>query len=159
MRNSQIKWFVLISLIFVYFERLNLDPRDVYFQVEVETKIWDKKLVMAGKNNETVHFCSRISPLYNLSQQGYGNFLHNQTLSKTASPRILEGRVNQIDVSNTNNIFTPPFALVNLEEDLPEQDFDWGVENEFIQEKFRFCKGFEAAAKTATTNTSTTTTT
>ena len=50
---------------FVYFERLNLDLREVLFQVEVETKSWDKKLMMAGKNNETRLFCNRTSPLYN----------------------------------------------------------------------------------------------
>ena len=38
---------------FVYFERLNLDLREVLFQVEVETKSWDKKLIMAAKNIET----------------------------------------------------------------------------------------------------------
>ena len=32
-----------------YFERLNLDLREVIFQVEVETKSWDKKLMTAGK--------------------------------------------------------------------------------------------------------------
>ena len=42
-----------MSLIFVYFERLNLDLREVFFQVEVETKSWDKQLMIAGKNNET----------------------------------------------------------------------------------------------------------
>ena len=42
--------------------------------------------MMGGKNNETGHFCNRTSPLYNLSQQGYANFLHNQRLSKTTSP-------------------------------------------------------------------------
>ena len=73
--------------------------------------------MMAGKNNETGLFCNRNSPLYNLSQKGHANFLHNQRLSKTASPRILGGRVNQTDVSNTNNIFTPPSTPVNLEED------------------------------------------
>ena len=73
--------------------------------------------MMAGKNNETGLFCNRTSPLYNLSQQGYANFLHNQRLGKIASPRILGGRVNQTDVSNTNNIFTPPSTPVNLEED------------------------------------------
>ena len=36
---------------------------------------------MVGKNNEAglfILFCNRTSPLYNLSQQGYANFLHNQ---------------------------------------------------------------------------------
>ena len=47
----------------------------------------------------------------------YANFLHNQKLNKTASPRILGGRLNQTDESNTNNIFTQPSTLVNLEED------------------------------------------
>ena len=73
--------FILISLTFVYFERLNLDLREVLFQIEVETQSWDKKLMMAGKNNETEVFCSRTSPLHNLSQQGYANVLHNQRLS------------------------------------------------------------------------------
>ena len=68
---------VLISLIFVYFERLNFDLREVLFQAEVETNGWDKKLMMACKNNETGLFCNRTSPLYNLSQQVYANFLHN----------------------------------------------------------------------------------
>ena len=45
-------------------------------------------------------------------------------LSKTASARILGSRVNQTDVSNTNNIFTPSSTPVNLEEDQPEQDFN-----------------------------------
>ena len=57
------KFFVLISSIFVYFERLNLDLGDVLFQVEVETKSWDKKLMMAGKNNETGLFYNRTSAL------------------------------------------------------------------------------------------------
>ena len=43
--------------------------------------------------------------------------MHNQRLSKTPSSRILGGRVNQTDVSNTNNIFTPPCTPVNLEQD------------------------------------------
>ena len=76
------------------------------------------------QSNETGLSCNRTSPLYNLSQQGYANFLHNQRLSKTASSRILDGRVNQTDVLNTSNIFTTPSALVNLKEDQPEQDFD-----------------------------------
>ena len=80
--------------------------------------------MMAGKNNETGLFCNRTSPLYHLNQQGYANVLHNQRLSKIVSPRILGGRVNQTDVSNTNNIFTPPSTPVNLEEDQPEQDFN-----------------------------------
>ena len=40
------------------------------------------------------------------------------SLSKIASPRILGGRVNQTDVSNTN-VFTPPSTPVNLEKDQP----------------------------------------
>ena len=80
--------------------------------------------MMAGKNNKTGLSCNRTSPLYHLNQQGYANVLHNQRLSKTVSPRILGGRVNQTDVSNTNNIFTPPSTPVNLEEDQPEQDFN-----------------------------------
>ena len=62
--------------------------------------------------------------MYNLSQQGYANFLHNQRLSKTASPHILGGRLNQTDVLNTNNIFTPPSTPVNLEREKHEQDFN-----------------------------------
>ena len=62
--------------------------------------------------------------MYNLSQQGYANFLHNQRLSKTASPRILGGRLNQTDVLNTNNIFTPTSTPVNLEREKHEQDFN-----------------------------------
>ena len=87
----------LIGLIFVYFERLNLDLPDILFQAEVETKSRDKKLMVAGKNNEIGLFCNR-TPLYNLSQQGYANFLYNQRFSKTASPRIPGGIVNQTDV-------------------------------------------------------------
>ena len=56
--------------------------------------------MMAGKNNETGLFCNGTSLLYNLSQQGYANFLHNQGLSKTASPRILGGRVKKISLFN-----------------------------------------------------------
>ena len=37
---------------------------------------------------------------------------------------MLGDRVNQADVLNTNNIFTPPSAPVNLEEDQPVQDFN-----------------------------------
>ena len=73
--------------------------------------------MMAGKNNEIGLFCNTTSPLYNLSQQGYANVLHNQTLSKTPSSYILGGRLNQTDMSNTNNIFTPLSTPVNLEED------------------------------------------
>ena len=43
----------------------------------------------------------------------YANFLHNQKLNKTASPRILGGRLNQTDESNTNNIFTQPSTPAN----------------------------------------------
>ena len=70
--------------------------------------------MMAGKNNETGHFCNRTPSLYNLNQQCYTNFLHNQMLSKIASSLILGGRVNQTDVSKTNNIFTPPSTPANL---------------------------------------------
>ena len=55
--------------------------------------------------------------MYNFSQQDYDNFLHNQSLSETASPCILGGRVNETDMLNTNIIFTPPSTPVNLEED------------------------------------------
>ena len=65
--------------------------------------------------------------------------------------------MNQTDVSSINSIFTPPSTPVSLEGDQHEQDFNQAIENEFIQEKFRFCKGFETAVKTATTNTTTTT--
>ena len=101
--------------------------------------------MMAGKNNETELFCSRTSPLYNLSQQG--KFLHNQRLSKSASPHIHGGRLNQADVSNTNNIFTSPSTLVNLEEDQPEQDFNQAIENEFIQENFAFVRALKQQQK------------
>ena len=74
---------------------------------------------MAGKNNDTGLSFNRTSPLYNISQQGYANNLHNQRLSKTAPSCILDGRVNQTDVSNINNILIPPSTPVNLEEDLP----------------------------------------
>ena len=52
--------------------------------------------MMAAKNYEKGLFCNRTSPSYNLSQEGYTNYLYNQRLSRTASPRILGGRVNQI---------------------------------------------------------------
>ena len=80
--------------------------------------------MITGKNKETGLFCNRTSALYNLRKQGYANFLHNQRLSKTASPRILGGRVNQTDVLNANNILTSPSTPVNLEEDQPQQDFN-----------------------------------
>ena len=67
---------------------------------------------MADKNTETGLFCNRTSFLYYLS-----HFLHNQRLSKTASPRILGGRMNQRDLSNTNNILIPLSIPVNHEED------------------------------------------
>ena len=73
-----------------------------------------KKLMTASINNETGLFYNRTSPLYNLRQQGYANFLHNQRLSKTTSPCILIGRVNQTDVSNTNKIFTSTSKKTNL---------------------------------------------
>ena len=60
--------------------------------------------MMAEKNSKTGLFCNRASPLYSLSQQVYANFLHNQRLNKAASPGILEGRVNETDVPNTNII-------------------------------------------------------
>ena len=87
-----------------------------------------------GKNDETGLFCNITSPVYNLSQEGYANFLHNQRLSETASPCILGGRVNQADVSNITNIFTTTSTPVNLEEDHPKQDFHEAVEKEFVQE-------------------------
>ena len=46
--------------------------------------------MMAGKNNETGLFYNRTSSLYNLSQQGYANFLYNQKLNKTAHLIFLE---------------------------------------------------------------------
>ena len=60
-------------------------------------------------------------------------------------------------MSNINNIFTLLSNPVNLEEDTNMKKIliNEAVENEFIQEKFRFCKGFETAAKTATTNSTT----
>ena len=61
--------------------------------------------------------------------------------------------MNQIDLSNTNNIFTPPYTPVNLEEGQPEQDLIKPLKTSL----FHFCKDFETAAKTATTNTTTTT--
>ena len=64
--------------------------------------------------------------------------------------------MNQADVSNTNTIFTPPSTPLNLEEDQPEQDLIKPLKTVYSR-KFRFCKSFEAAAKTATTNTTTTT--
>ena len=54
-------------------------------------------------------------------------------------------------MSNTNNIFTPPTTLVNLEEDQPEKDFNETVEKRVYSRKFRFCKGFETAAAATTT--------
>lgn len=82
--------------------------------------------MMAGKNKETRFFYNKTPPVFNLSQQDYANFLHNERLSETASPCILGGRKNQTDVSNTSNIFTPMSAPVNLEED--RQDFNEAVE-------------------------------
>ena len=65
--------------------------------------------------------------------------------------------MNQIDVSNTNNIFPPPSTPINRKEDQPQQDFNETVENEFkYSRKFRYCKGFGIAASTATANTTTT---
>ena len=58
-------------------------------------------------------------------------------------------------MSNTNNIFTPPTTLVNLEEDQPEKDFNETVEKRVYSRKFRFCKGFETSAAAATTTTTT----
>ena len=46
--------------------------------------------------------------------------------------------LNQTDFSNTNNIFAPFSAPINLEEDQPEQDFNEAVKNEFIQGNFAF---------------------
>ena len=51
--------------------------------------------------------------------------------SKNCS-QILGGRVNQTDVSNTNNIFTPPSTPVNLEGDQHEQDFNEAVERSLL---------------------------
>ena len=48
------------QLNFICFERLNLDLWEVLFQVEVETKSWDKKQMIADKNNETGLFCNTI---------------------------------------------------------------------------------------------------
>ena len=58
-------------------------------------------------------------------------------------------------MSNTNNIFTPPTTLVNLEEDQPEKDFNETVEKRVYSRKFRFCKGFETSAAATTTTTTT----
>ena len=102
---------------------------------------------MAGKNNETGLLCNRTSPLYNSSQKGYANFLHNQRLSKTTSPCILGGRVNQTDVSNTKNIFTTSSTPVNLEEDQHVKDFNYAVENEFVQENFTFVRALKQLQK------------
>ena len=71
-------------------------------------------------------------------------------LSET-SPCILGDRVNQTDVSNTNNIFTPPSIPVNLEEDQPEQDFIEAVIKRVYSRKFCFCKGFETSGTTTRT--------
>ena len=59
-------------------------------------------------------------------------------------------------MSNTNNIFTPPTTLVNLEEDQLEKDFNEAVEKRVYSRKFRFCKGFETSAAAATATTTTT---
>ena len=59
-------------------------------------------------------------------------------------------------MSNTNNIFTPPTTLVNLE-DQPEKDFKETFEKRVYSRKFRFCKDFETSAASATTTTTTTT--
>ena len=77
------------------------------------------------------------------SQRGYANFLYNQRISEIASSCILEGRVNQTNLSNINNILTPPSTPVNREEDQPEQDFIEAVENEFIQENLAFVRALK----------------
>ena len=46
-------------------------------------------------------------------------------------------------MSNTNNIFTPPTTLVNLEEDQPEKDLMKPLKNEFIQENSAFVKALK----------------
>ena len=101
---------------------MHTKPTPAQPHIGIEQKVEVKKLMTACKNNETGLVC-RTSPLNNLSEQGYANVLRNQRLSKTDSPRILGGRVNQTNVSNTNNIFTPPSTPVNLEEDQHENDF------------------------------------
>ena len=58
-------------------------------------------------------------------------------------------------MSNTNNIFTPPTTLVNLEEDQPEKDFKETVEKRVYSRKFCFCKDFETSAAAAATTTTT----
>ena len=62
--------------------------------------------------------------------------------------------MNQTDVSNASNIFTPPSTPVNLEEDQTEENFNEAIENEIIQENFRALKQQQ---KQGTTNTTTTT--
>ena len=57
--SATTKFFILISLILVYFERLNLDLREFLFHIEVEIKSGDKKLVMTGKKSETRLFCNK----------------------------------------------------------------------------------------------------
>ena len=70
-------------------------------------------------------------PVYNFNQQDYANFRHKLKLSETAWTSIPGCRVNQTDVSNTNNIFTP-ITPVNPEDKHPEQDFNETIENECI---------------------------
>ena len=82
--------------------------------------------------------------------QWYANFLHNQRLNQT-SPCILGERVNQTDVWNTNNVFTPPSTPINLKEDQTEQDFDEAAEKRVYSRKLCFCKGFETSVATTTT--------
>ena len=51
--------------------------------------------------------------MYDFSQQGYANFLHNQRFSETASLCVLGGRMNKKDVSNAYKILTQPNVTVN----------------------------------------------
>ena len=55
--------------------------------------------------------------------------------------------MNQTDVSNTKNIFTPPSTPVNLKEDQPEQDFNKAVENEFFQENLAIISAWKQQQK------------
>ena len=84
------------------------------------------QFILSAVLERTVKFLTTV----NVVLEEYNNcllnhdFLHNQRFSKIASPRILGGRVNQIDVSNTKNIFSPPSTPVNLE-DSCLQFFHW----------------------------------
>ena len=74
--------------------------------------------------------------MYNFYQQDYGDFLHNQQLSETASSYVLGSRMNQTVVSNISKIFIVPTIPANRKEVQPGWDLDYALKDEFIQENF-----------------------